>query len=252
MNIPEILPVIISTSVVVALISATFTKLSADKKIKIDNVTKERKEWRDRLRKLVVKTAIAFQKSDTKKLQKIEVELIVRLNPEDKCDMAIVESLKKLSRSLDEKDLIEFSDRVSYLLKHDWERVKKESETNISSQTLAIATFFATILFVPITYITGNYYFLYSCLSVLVFLSVPSLFNYFVNYRPNDNNDGGELKKLMIFTINGNPRIKYKTRDKRYNNANEANCIDLFFAPKIQIMRRSIEQVKRKIHHLKN
>jgi len=231
MNIPEIVPVIISTSVVVALISAVFTKLSVDKSLKINNVTKERKEWRDRLRSLVVETATSFQNGNVQKLQEIEVELIVRLNPNDICDMEILESLKKLSMSLTEENLIEFSDRVSCLLKNDWERVKKESGINISSQTLAIATIFATIFLAIISYDTVIFkYVLQSGVGVFIFFSMPSLFNYFSKYKKGDNNDGGEFKKLMLFTINENVIIKYKARDKRHKNSNKANYTNLSFA----------------------
>ncbi|MFS1467955.1 hypothetical protein BCU33_018040 [Vibrio lentus] len=117
---------ILGSSVLTALVTQFFLKWKADKQISIENITHERKEWRIRLRELLVELIEAVDKKDRLTARKIEAELIVRLNPEDKEDLKILNLFPSIYQDWNEEAIRELSDRLSYLLKHDWERVKGE------------------------------------------------------------------------------------------------------------------------------
>jgi hypothetical protein len=128
----------LGSGVTVALITSLFSKMSADKNVRIENITKERKAWRDRMRELVLQANDAFHKRESRKISMVEAELIVRLNPNDANDWQIVESIRELRKGWDNKLLVEFNDRMALLLKHDWERVKIEASRTISPQKIRI------------------------------------------------------------------------------------------------------------------
>ena len=131
---------VLGSSVLGALITQFFLKWKSDRQISIENITQERKEWRVRLRELLVELVDAVDKKDRAVARKIEAELIVRLNPEDPDDLKILELFPQIYESWSEDTLIELSDRVSYLLKHDWERVKGEVNGGFKIYSLLLAT----------------------------------------------------------------------------------------------------------------
>ena len=57
---------------------------------------------------------------------------------------------------MEKNDLEEFNDRVSYLLKHDWDRVKIETNTSVSYQSLLVASVWLAIYFSIVTDILNN------------------------------------------------------------------------------------------------
>ncbi len=204
----EILPIIISTGVITAIITALFGKLSSDKALKIENITKERKEWRDQLRLLIARAVKAQQDKSINDIQLIEAELVVRLNPEDKDDLSILESVKAIKDEWSDDALQEFCYRVSYLLKHDWERVKQESTTKISPQTLAITTLFVMFAGMAVEPLMGiSSAFITSAVIVLILFSLLALKEYIVKEYP-------QTKWLMYLT-NTKYRKKYKNRVDR-------------------------------------
>lgn len=131
---------VLGSAVVASLITALFAKAQTDKGVFIDNIIKERKAWRDKLRDLVSDTQSCFKAKDSNGVACIEAQLVVLLNPYDKEDLEIVNALTRIPENWEIAELREFMDRVAYLLKHDWERVKQESTTRISPQTLALAS----------------------------------------------------------------------------------------------------------------
>ena len=137
---------LLGSAVAASLITALFSKAQMDKGAVIDNIIKERKAWRDKLRTLVSDTEFFFNKNDSSGVACIEAQLVVLLNPYDKEDLAIVNALNRIPERWEEAHLQEFMDRVAYLLKHDWERVKQESTTRISPQTLALASFVVALI----------------------------------------------------------------------------------------------------------
>lgn len=110
------------TSVVVAYATAKITNYSKD-------VTGERKEWRDQIRKLAVEAARLMQGNETKsqRFRDIVSEFQIRLNPDDGNDQDILVSLRASMNGPESILQAKFLAQVSRLLKHDWERAKSES-----------------------------------------------------------------------------------------------------------------------------
>ncbi|SDX50449.1 hypothetical protein [Nitrosomonas oligotropha] len=144
----EILAAILNSAVIASMITALFSKAQSDKSAKIDNIIKERKAWRDKLRELVAEVETYTQEQNLKGIASAEARLVVLLNPVDRDDLAIIKALNKIPAGWDKECLQEFMDRVSYLLKHDWERAKQETTTRISPQTLALASFFLFLVII--------------------------------------------------------------------------------------------------------
>lgn len=138
----EILAAIFGSAVTTSVITSLFAKAQSDKSAKIDNIIKERKAWRDKLRELVAEVEMCTQRQDSKGIASVEARLVVLLNPVDKSDLEIIEALEKIPEAWKKECLWEFVDRISYLLKHDWERAKQETTTRTSPQTLALASFY--------------------------------------------------------------------------------------------------------------
>ena len=142
----EILAAVFSSAVIASVVTSLFAKAKSDKDAKIDNIIKERKAWRDKLRELVAEVETCAQRRDSKGIAFAEARLVVLLNPVDEHDLAIIKVLNRIPEAWSKECLQEFMDRVSYLLKHDWERAKQETTTRISPQTLALASFFVFLV----------------------------------------------------------------------------------------------------------
>ncbi|WP_217511795.1 hypothetical protein [Vibrio metschnikovii] len=209
----EVITLVLGTGLISALVTALFSKFVSDKSHKIENITKERKEWRDRLRSIVIEVVKASQAEDVKALKLLEAELIVRLNPKDKEDQLILKSLENISNDWSATNIQEFCDRVSYLLKHDWERVKQETNTTVSNPSLLCATVVATTLLTLIGILNGMWvYFLFSGLILILVLLIPTMIDFFIikrNKRPKDK------LELALYLCNHKDRDKYEARGER-------------------------------------
>ncbi len=123
----------IFTGVAAALVTAWFAKSSDDKKNSLTYITDERRKWREEIRKETVKVVEIVEKlkkdsADSEnliELKKSRAFFEIRLNPIDKEDQAILQTLKDIADGQYDK-LEEFQDRIARLLKHDWERSKTE------------------------------------------------------------------------------------------------------------------------------
>lgn len=105
----------------------------ANKKVYEKNIIQERKEWRDKIRDLTSElNRTNFKSCEKIDYQRIKSEFQTRLNPysEDEEDKKIIETLDKFIQNREKETLNEFNERVSYLLKYDWEIVKIESTRN--------------------------------------------------------------------------------------------------------------------------
>ena len=116
-------------SLIAASINAYVLRRGSERAIQIDNVTKERAKWRDKIRAKALEVnqaARAPDKIDT--LHLLRLDFSVNLNPLDDEDRAILDVIRRLLDGGVTPDLLdEFGDRVSLLLKHDWDRAKYES-----------------------------------------------------------------------------------------------------------------------------
>lgn len=150
----------IITGVSSALFTAFVTKSNSDKKHSIENITQERKKWRDEMREATLAVRCLSEHCCNQGLNEISFRsygearafFATRLNPEDVKDKKILEILEKMSRIHKTKKqnscihcnlegfydiykdddsncyclCCQFENAMSRLLKHDWERAKKE------------------------------------------------------------------------------------------------------------------------------
>ena len=111
-----------------SLISAILGWVAAQKRLHVENVTQERSKWREQIRCKTSEAHNAILQGNGEAIDRLKSEFILLLNPDECEDQRIVESIR------DEKDTNKrrkIADnlviRVSYLLKHDWERAKLEA-----------------------------------------------------------------------------------------------------------------------------
>lgn len=119
-------------ALVPVLVSATVAGFVAwygvQRQVEVKNVTEERAKWRDRIRSLAAELVDAVETSDGAKLRRIEMSFRLSLNPWDIADREIVLLLSRLVRGGDrEADMDRIAVRLELLLKHDWERAKREA-----------------------------------------------------------------------------------------------------------------------------
>lgn len=208
----EILISLLGSAVAASLITALFSKAQMDKSVIIDNIIKERKAWRDKLRSLVSDTEYFFKNKNANGIACIEAQLVVLLNPYDEEDKAIVKTLNTIPSKWDRAQLQEFMDRVAYLLKHDWERVKQESTTRISPQTLSLASFSVAIIIIA----TELFFSLDAVAHSVKILSLwlaATLF--FIAIITNYPKKPLSRKKFLSWLINKPFREPYRDRNKR-------------------------------------
>ena len=118
---------ILASTVIAGIVSALISWWNVERRITIENITKERAKWRDKIRELTAEAITALQNSDEIKLTIIKSSFKLHLNPTEKEDQAIVD-LIDLNENINEDKIKELSTRVSLLLKHDWERAKQEAK----------------------------------------------------------------------------------------------------------------------------
>lgn len=124
-----------SSSVVAGIVAGLVSLRTNARSIKIANVTSERTKWRDRVRDRALEVHKAI--SEGKDLAELHLEMALILNPLDHEDRAILHLLEKpVAQESREATLKEFTERVSLLIKHDWERAKWESSSIFSRKPL--------------------------------------------------------------------------------------------------------------------
>lgn len=226
-----LISVILGSSVVAAFITSFFIKLGEDKKIRIENITQERKEWRDRIRELTVELTHAFDTRDRAAIRKIESELIVRLNPEDSEDLKIIQAFPNLYNLWDEELLRRMCDDLAYLLKHDWERAKKEVSGGPTLYGLLFATVFATVsaflLLCIFSFFIKDEVFSLGCHIFFVSLwFIVSLFLYFIFKLCAHHSRGAvfwDARRIKV-TLGLVRRLSFRSRADRQNNKIEVFC----------------------------
>ncbi|WP_404361603.1 hypothetical protein [Methylotuvimicrobium sp. KM1] len=121
--------VFLSSSVVGGLVAGFVALRNSERKILIENVTKERAKWREKIRIKSNEVYKAAEADESAKLLELRLEFSLNLNPFDNEDNAILGAIVNLKVSENrEIKLAEFSERVALLLKHDWERAKFEAK----------------------------------------------------------------------------------------------------------------------------
>lgn len=129
---------LLTAAIVAAIVSLTVAfvngfvslRISAQS-IKVDNVTKERAKWRDNVRQKALQVYKAAVNENTERLQELHLEFSLLLNPRDPEDRAILSLIHRLAggEKPAEPDLVQLVERISLLLKHDWQRAKREAKS---------------------------------------------------------------------------------------------------------------------------
>lgn len=118
----------IGANMVAVSITAFVTWRIAAKRIFIENVTRERKRWREKVRERVLLVHDAMIKRNREDLDRYRNAFRVLLNPQDCEDRGIIRSIKLPQDGGELEQAEEFSERIALLLKHDWERAKREAK----------------------------------------------------------------------------------------------------------------------------
>lgn len=119
---------------VVGILTVFTTMRKDDISVIVDNITKERKDWRTYLREWigeVSKKALTKEWTIDSYLF-YRSQLVSRLNPFDIFDKGLLGVFDKLKPNKSNEygldvnlnDLLELQEKITHLLKHDWERVK--------------------------------------------------------------------------------------------------------------------------------
>ena len=128
----SVLTIILSSTVIAALISALVSKLNHDKANKLKYITEERQRWRKELREAAVELR-RIGKNDNwngfKTVAEAKTFFQARLNPDDNEDIKLISLFKEQDGEIPAENLNELSEAISSLLKHDWERVKQETSS---------------------------------------------------------------------------------------------------------------------------
>jgi len=113
-----------------ALVSGFVARRNSERAIQIENITKERAKWRDKIRELALAVHKAARERNASSLGELRLSLSLNLNPTDPEDAGILRVIGTLMKAEqpDEKSSQEFADRVALLLKHDGDRDKCEAK----------------------------------------------------------------------------------------------------------------------------
>jgi hypothetical protein len=115
-------------SLLVALLNAYVSRRGSERLIQVEDITKERQKWRDKLRAKAIEVQEAVSSRNTEKLEALQLEFSLNLNPIDTEDREILVVIRRLiTANSDQTVLEEFSDRLALLLKYDWDRAKHEA-----------------------------------------------------------------------------------------------------------------------------
>jgi len=123
------LSTVLGSGVVAGLVAGLVTLRTTERKIAIENITQQRKLWRDKVREKSLEISKAYKGKDGSKLEELYGEFQLILNPEDNDDKSILDTLWEMQQTSENNDLIvEFTEKLALLLKHDWERAKLEAK----------------------------------------------------------------------------------------------------------------------------
>ncbi|WP_289136334.1 hypothetical protein [uncultured Brevibacillus sp.] len=114
-----------------SLITAIIAKVNNDKNLSLKYVTEERTKWRLKIKELTSElySMKIVTEEDKNKFDRLSAELKLNLNPypNDK-DKEIAHQLRLIGINPNDKTHREnFLMHVAYMLKHDWQRSKKEA-----------------------------------------------------------------------------------------------------------------------------
>lgn len=108
---------ILGSAVVAGIVAGIVTLRISERKISIENVTQQRQEWREKIRKLALNIYSAYSSNETHKVKSYYVELQLLLNPDDNNDIEILDTVWKMHKGSEDHNLdIEISEKLALLL----------------------------------------------------------------------------------------------------------------------------------------
>ncbi len=123
------LSTVLSSVVVAGVVAGLITLRTSARKIAIENITQQRQLWRETIRTKALDVIHTYVRKNTVRLRELYVEFQLILNPGDNDDKSILDSIWDMALEKENKNLpIELSEKLALLLKHDWERTKKEAK----------------------------------------------------------------------------------------------------------------------------
>jgi len=117
---------ILTSTVIAAIVAAVVAAWTAQRKLSIENITQDRRGWREKVRANALLVHDALVSRDREKLDRLRTEFWTILNPKDEDDIAIISCVTLPDEGKELERAEEFAERIALLLKHDWERVKLE------------------------------------------------------------------------------------------------------------------------------
>jgi hypothetical protein len=112
-----------------AVLGAIGTLYTTERRIRIENVTQERTKWREKIRDLakeISAASILAPAEFANSIPHLRRQLELNLNPSDPADREILRLLTELQPN-DSGTIEVLFASIACLLKHDWERVKRET-----------------------------------------------------------------------------------------------------------------------------
>ena len=156
MSVKDIVTIIFSSTLITTVITTIFNLFTNKKKDAIENITKERKTWRDELRQISLRI---YKSKNLRELKTAVSELKVRINAYGMAtnsifnDTLIWEDIHKLelTKSMTSKEFEntkkKFVNLISCNLKHDWERSKSEIRGNTQTKIVIICLSVSFLLY---------------------------------------------------------------------------------------------------------
>jgi hypothetical protein len=121
--------IILGAGVVAGLVAGSVTLRTSERKIAMEHITKQREIWRGKIRTKSLNVTTSIENNSLSRLSELHTEFFHLLNPTDPMDIKILDLLKEFKKNnIDETKHLEFIERVSLLLKHDWQRAKREAK----------------------------------------------------------------------------------------------------------------------------
>jgi len=135
----EIIGIILGSSVLTAFVTALFTRKAHEETISLKYITEERAKWRENIKETMTSLSWAVnlphlngERLDITREKSTYLRLSLNPYPNHELDKDILLCLKNLCSDPCYEQYSVLEEKVSLLLKHDWERAKNEVITPLS------------------------------------------------------------------------------------------------------------------------
>ncbi len=113
-------------TIALGVIAGLLTWIVSERRLQLQYITDQRAKWRGIIRKKSKLVYDALISKDNAKLSELKVELAILLNPYDCEDIGILDNIE-ITNDV-QKQATDFIKRITLLLKHDWDRAKRETK----------------------------------------------------------------------------------------------------------------------------